>query len=407
MDDKILAAKYKSVLKKVTHERLQAVNFGPPGWFSNGEINALKNSITLREKAIAFCQEERGLLKHSYGKPYKTQVIPHEPWQKKPIPIPKSILCQFTELMREGSRTGLHEQTTSSYTSPIFCVAKSNGKLRIVHGLQEINKVTIKDSGLPPHIEEFVDAFSGRECYGLGYIMGGYDERELDVTKRTLTTFETPLGRMQLTRLRQGATNLVAVYQAQMTWILQEEIPKSVGIFIDDGGIKGPRSLYNQETLPENPSIRRFLWEYAITLERILFRIEEAGLTISGSNFSYLQTKQERFCNRMQEYLSMMKKPESSKEEEFRRIKRRSPKFFLEDGQLKRRNNPNLQLVISSQEAQSYILKSLHKDMDHRGENEAYRVIEEKLWWEGVKKSVKKWVQSFLSCQKRSQNLQR
>ncbi|MBW0578609.1 hypothetical protein O181_118324 [Austropuccinia psidii MF-1] len=92
MDDQILAAKYKSVLKKVrpvnepmpqdlnpplerppfsrdpyetplspsppifqenfkvTHEILQAVNFGPPGWLSNEEINFLKNVITVREK---------------------------------------------------------------------------------------------------------------------------------------------------------------------------------------------------------------------------------------------------------------------------------------------------------------------------------------------------------------------
>ncbi|MBW0493827.1 hypothetical protein O181_033542 [Austropuccinia psidii MF-1] len=92
---------------------------------------------------------------------------------------------------------------------------------------------------------------------------------------------------MQLTRLPQGATNSVAVYQAQMTWIIQEELPESVGIFIDDGGIKGPRSLYNQEKLPENPSIRRFIVEYAINVERILFRIEEAGLTISGSKFAF------------------------------------------------------------------------------------------------------------------------
>ncbi|MBW0578610.1 hypothetical protein O181_118325 [Austropuccinia psidii MF-1] len=91
---------------------------------------------------------------------------------------------------------------------------------------------------------------------------------------------------MQLTRLHQGSTNSAAVYQAQITWILQEEIPESVGIFIDDGGIKGARSLYNQETLPENPSIRIFIWEYSITLERVLFRIEEAGLTISGSKFA-------------------------------------------------------------------------------------------------------------------------
>ncbi|MBW0567642.1 hypothetical protein O181_107357 [Austropuccinia psidii MF-1] len=214
MDHQILAAKYKSVLKKVrtgnepmpqdlnpplerpplsrdpyetplspnppifqetfkvTHERLQAVNFGPPGWFSNEGINFLKNIINLKEKEIAFCEEERGLLKHLYGKPYKIPVIPHEPWKKKPIPIPKSILPQFTELIRERIRTGLYEKSTSSYTSPIFCVAKSNGKLRIVHDLQELNKVAIKDAGLPPHIEEFVDAFAGRACYGLGDIMG-------------------------------------------------------------------------------------------------------------------------------------------------------------------------------------------------------------------------------------------
>ncbi|MBW0526162.1 hypothetical protein O181_065877 [Austropuccinia psidii MF-1] len=113
--------------------------------------------------------------------------------------------------------------------------------------------------------------------------MGGYDERELDVTTRPLTMLETTLGRMQPTRLPQGPTSSVAVYQAQLTWILQEEIQESVGIFIDDGGIKGPRSLQNQETLPENLSIRRSIWEYAITLERVLFRIEEEGLPISGS----------------------------------------------------------------------------------------------------------------------------
>ncbi|MBW0564515.1 hypothetical protein O181_104230 [Austropuccinia psidii MF-1] len=76
---------------------------------------------------------------------------------------------------------------------------------------------------------------------------------------------------------------------------------------------------------------------------------------VNSLDFSGIQvpTKQEGFWKRMQEYLSTMKKPESSKYEYFKRIKRRSSSFFLEDGQLKRRNNPNPQLVISSQEVQS------------------------------------------------------
>ncbi|MBW0587957.1 hypothetical protein O181_127672 [Austropuccinia psidii MF-1] len=45
--------------------------------------------------------------------------------------------------------------------------------------------------------------------------------------------------------------------------------------------------------------------------------------------------------------------------------------------------------------------------MGHRGQNETYTRIKAKFWWEGMKKSVKKRVQSFQACQKRSQYLQR
>ncbi|MBW0552506.1 hypothetical protein O181_092221 [Austropuccinia psidii MF-1] len=112
--------------------------------------------------------------------------------------------------------------------------------------------------------------------------MGGYDEGELDVTTRLPKTFETPLGGLQLTRIPQEETNSVAAYQPQMSWILQDEIPEHLGTFIDYRGIKGPRSTYHNETLKENPLIRRFVFKYAVKLERILFRIEKAVLTISG-----------------------------------------------------------------------------------------------------------------------------
>ncbi|MBW0474881.1 hypothetical protein O181_014596 [Austropuccinia psidii MF-1] len=67
---------------KFTEERITIINFGPSGWLSEEEMNLLKNVILLREKAKAFCEEERGILIHSDGKPYKIPVIPHEPWQK-------------------------------------------------------------------------------------------------------------------------------------------------------------------------------------------------------------------------------------------------------------------------------------------------------------------------------------
>ena len=109
---------------RITLERLGLINFGPPGWLTNEELKLLKHVIVIRQKAIAFCEEERGLLRHSYGKPYKIPVVAHEPWQKKPIPIPKPIIEDFVELLRKRIKSGLYEQSTSSYSSPIFCVKK-------------------------------------------------------------------------------------------------------------------------------------------------------------------------------------------------------------------------------------------------------------------------------------------
>ena len=227
---------------KINEERLKVLDFGPSKWLSEEDMKLMKHVINLRQGILAFGAEERGLLKNTYGKPYIIPVIKHEPWQQRPIPITAEIKNDFIELVRERVKTGLYEQSCSYYSSPVLCVKKQDRKLRVVHDLQKLNKVTIKDSGLPPSPKDLIESFTRRACYGLVDIMGGYDERELALESRPLTTFKTPLGRYQLTRLPQGATNSVAVYQAQMMWILQDEITHNVGIFIDNGGIKGPES---------------------------------------------------------------------------------------------------------------------------------------------------------------------
>ncbi|MBW0569784.1 hypothetical protein O181_109499 [Austropuccinia psidii MF-1] len=81
-----------------------------------------------------------------------------------------------------------------------------------------------------------------------------------------------------------------------------------------------------------------------------------------------LPENQEGFWKRTEEYLRTLKRPVNGKDEDFK--KRKSSNFFLEEGQLKRRNNSNPQVVISIQKTQSKFLKSSHEEMGHRGENE-------------------------------------
>ncbi|MBW0517094.1 hypothetical protein O181_056809 [Austropuccinia psidii MF-1] len=44
----------------------------------------------------------------------------------------------------------------------------------------------------------------------------------------------------------------------------------------------------------------------------------------------------------------------------------------------------------------------MNKELDHQGENETYRRIKKRYWWEGMKKIIKKWVKTCQECQKRS-----
>jgi hypothetical protein len=84
-----------------------------------------------------------------------------------------------------------------------------------------------------------------------------------------------------------GYTNSPAEFQQCMIFILQDEIPQVVNVFIDDLPIKGPETQYldkdgKPETLIENPGIRCFIWEHANDVNRIMHRIKEAGATFSA-----------------------------------------------------------------------------------------------------------------------------
>lgn len=83
-----------------------------------------------------------------------------------------------------------------------------------------------------------------------------------------------------------GFTHSPAEFQKCMAFILQEEIPTIANIFIDDLPVRGPNTEYldedgNPEVLKENPGIRRFIWEHAQDVHRIMHRVKHAGATFA------------------------------------------------------------------------------------------------------------------------------
>src|SRR6267378_4241260 len=189
---------------------------------------------------------ERGTLKDSYFSPYIIPTIPHSPWEYKNIPIPPGLLPKVLEVL--------------------------NVKI---------------DAGMVPIIDDFVEGFAGHQCYSVFDLFWGFDARKIHPKSRGLTAFMTPLGLLQITSLPTGFTNSPAEFQKCMAMVLKDEIPHTANIFIDDLPIKGPVSLYldengKPEVLQENPGIRRFIWEHAQDVHRVLHRVHCAGATVSS-----------------------------------------------------------------------------------------------------------------------------
>ena len=183
---------------------------------------------------------------------------------------------------------GVYEPSNSSYSSRWFCELKKDGQsLRIVHSLEPLNAVTIAHSGIPPATEELAARFAGRACGGCMDLFVGYDERLLDSDYRDLTTFQTPYGALRLVTLPMGWTNSVPIFHDDVTFILRPEMPHVTYPYIDDVPLGGPKTRYEDgnggyETIPGNPGIRRFIWEYFEDVNRVIQRMKYCGGTFSG-----------------------------------------------------------------------------------------------------------------------------
>ena len=270
---------------RLTQERLESMKINPSGFLWAEEEKLFTHILQLHQNSFVFEDSQRGSFREDYFSPYIIPVVPHIPWAHANIPIPPGIKEKVIELLKEKIIAGVYETSQSSYRSRWFCVLKKNGKLRLVHDLQPLNKVTIREAGLPPNLDDFVEPFAGHQCYTVFDLYWGFDARKVHPTSRDLTAFLTPLGLLRITSLPTGFTNSPAEFQACMSFILQDEIPCTANIFIDDLPIKGPANQYldhgEPQVLAENPGIRRFVWEHAQDVHRIIHRVGHAGGTFS------------------------------------------------------------------------------------------------------------------------------
>jgi hypothetical protein len=233
---------------RFTQERADTLDLDPANWLWPEELKLLHWIVLVHEVTFVWDASERGRFKEEYFPPIRIATVPHTLWVQHNIPIPPAIFDDVVKIIKDKIKGGVYEPSNAAYRSRWFCVVKKDGKsLRLVHDLQPLNGVTIKDAALPPFTDHLTEAFAGYAVYGMMDLYGGYDHHPLHPESRDLTTFGTPLGPHRLTTLPQGFANSAQIFQADTSFILQDEIPKYTIPFINDLPVKSVKTRYQRD----------------------------------------------------------------------------------------------------------------------------------------------------------------
>jgi transposase InsO family protein len=273
------------VFTKETKEKLRV---GREDFLLPEEERMFRDMLERHGKAFAFSPREIGCADPRTIEPMVIFTVPHVPWNLKPIPVPRAHLPKLIELLKEKVSMGILEPSNAPYSNRWFTVPKKNGSLRFIQDLQPVNKVTIRNAGIGPSVDEFAEAFAGRSIYSIGDLYSGYDQFQLAIDSRDITTMRTPIGLVRMCTLPQGATNSVAHMVNAMNKVLKDCIPNITMPFLDDIPIKGCSNEEKDESKGKE-GCRKFVADHMKDCEKVLQRLEDANLTFSGEKSAFGQ----------------------------------------------------------------------------------------------------------------------
>jgi hypothetical protein len=206
----------KHIGHKFTEETLAKLKFGGDEVLNEAKKKKFQKMIFKHGKAFASSPDEIGCVNPKIVAPMVIFTVPHVPWDLKPILVPRALLPKLVNLLKEKLQMGILEPSMAPYSNHWFTVPKKSGALRFIQDMQPANKVTIRNKGSGPIVDEVAEAFAGHAIYSIGDLYSGYDQFQLASESRDLTTMKTPLGLMRMCTLPQGATNSVAHMQSAM-----------------------------------------------------------------------------------------------------------------------------------------------------------------------------------------------
>ena len=198
-----------------------------------------------------------------------------KPCYTPPYRLPHSQRATVDSLVDDMLKDGVIQESYSPWNSPLFLVPKRDGTYRPVIDFRKVNNMTVPDHYPLPVLSDILQSIGkGNSVFSTLDLKSGFFQIPLDKESREITAFSTHNAHFEFLRTPFGLRNAPLTLQRLVNNIFSGVIGKGLFIYLDD-------------LIVVSPDVESHL----LTLETVLRKLAEAGLTLNPSKCAFLRKR--------------------------------------------------------------------------------------------------------------------
>lgn len=209
------------------------------------------------------------------------ELMDKEPVHSSYMAVPRPLYQEVKDYIANLLQKHWIRRSTSPYSSPIVCVRKKDGSLRLCVDFRKLNAKTVQNQHPIPRVQDALDSLGGSCWFSLLDQSKAYHQGFVKEECRKYTSFVTPWGQYEWNRIPFGLTGAPGIFQAFMNEALEGLRDKCCLPYLDD-------------ILVYSNSFESHLSD----LKRVLHRMKEKGLKLKPSKCHIFQ-KQIRYLGHL------------------------------------------------------------------------------------------------------------